>query len=180
LQTKELHGESGRGATLMVLLDARADPANGDTPEGPFELAVSAAASLVATCATRGDAVGLEHTAADATTLPLGTSAGTIERELALVKCDGAHAISLALRSMLGRSTAPRTLVLITASGDGGLAAGAGQARGAGVNVAAVLVGQARVYAQELRRVGAWVTEVGGTPDLGIALDGSGVHAKRA
>ena len=180
LQTKELHGESGRGATLVVLLDARTDPANGDLPDGPFELAVSAAASLVATCVARGDAVGLEHTAANAKALPLGTPGGAIERELALVRCDGAQTISLALRGILGRPTAPRTLVLITASGDGGLAAAAGQARRTGVNVAAVLVGEARVYAQELRRVGAWVTEVGGIPDLGIALDGSGVHAKRA
>lgn len=180
LQTKELHGESGRSATLVVLLDARAHPANGDAPDGPFELAVSAAASLVATCAARGDAVGLEHTAADAEALPLGSGAGAIERALALVRCDGAQTISLALRSVLGRPTTPRTLVLITASGDRGLAAAAGQARSAGVNVAAVLVGQARVYAHELRRGGAWVTEVGGAPDLRIALDGSGGHAQRA
>ena len=71
-------------------------------------------------------------------------------------------------------------LVLITASGERGLVAAASQARGAGVNVAAVLVGQARVFAPELRRAGAWVTEVGEAADLAAALDGSGAHAKRA
>lgn len=180
LQTKELYGESGRGAALVVLLDARADPANGETVDGPFELAVSAAASLVAACAARGDAVGLEHTAADTRILPLGTPAGAIERELAVVRCDGAQAISLALRGVLSRPSAPRTLVLITATGDRGLAAAVGQVRGTGVNVAAVLVGQARVYAHDLRRGGAWVTEVGGAGDLAAALDGSGAHVKRA
>ncbi len=180
LQTKELHGESGRGATLVVLLDARADPANGEAPDGAFEVAVSAAASLVAACAARGDAVGLEHTAANAAVLSLGTPAGAIERELALVRCDGAQFISLAVRSVLSRPTAPRTLVVITASGDRGIAAAAGQARRAGVNVAAVLVGQGRADAQELRRVGAWVTEVGGSADLAAALDGSGAYARRA
>lgn len=180
LQTKELHGESGRGATLIVLLDARADPANGEAPDGPFEVAVAAAASLVGACARRGDAVGLEHTAADAMILPLGSLAGAIERELAVVRSDGAQAISLALRGILGRSSPPRTLVLITATGDPALSAAAGQARGAGVNVAAVLVGHARVYAADLRRSGAWVTEVADADALAAAIDGSGAHARRA
>lgn len=180
LQTKELHGESGRGATLVVLLDARADPANGTAPDGPFEVAVSAAASLVATCSARGDAVGLEHTAADARVLPLGTPAGLLERELALVRCDGIQPCSLALRSALGRPAPPRTMVVVTAVGDRGLASAAGQARGAGVNLAVVLVGQARAHAQELRRAGAWVTEVSGASDLAQALDGSARHAQHA
>lgn len=180
LQTKELHGESGRGATLIVLLDARADPANGEAPDGPFEVAVAAAASLVGACARRGDAVGLEHTAADAMSLPLGSLAGAIERQLALVRSDGAQAISLALRGILGRSSPPSTLVLITATGDRALSAAAGQARGAGVNVAAVLVGQARMYAADLRRSGAWVTEVTDADALAAAIDGSGAHAQRA
>jgi uncharacterized protein (DUF58 family) len=180
LQTKELHGESGRGTTLGLLLDARADPAGGDSADEAFELAVSAAASLVAACAARGDAVGLEHTATRATALPVGTPPGTIERELALVCADGVQAIGLALRGAVGRADAPRTLVVITAGGDRGLAAAASQARGAGVNVAAVLVGPAWVYAQDLRRAGTWVTEVGKASQLAAALDGSGAHAKRA
>ncbi len=180
LQTKELHGESGRGTTLGLLLDARAGPADGDSADEAFELAVSAAASLVAACAARGDAVGLEHTGARATALPVGTPAGTIERELALVCADGIQAIALALRSAVGRPDAARTLVVITAGGDRGLAAAASQARGAGVNVAAVLVGPARAYAQDLRRAGTWVTEVGVASQLAAALDGSGAHAKHA
>jgi uncharacterized protein (DUF58 family) len=180
LQTKELHGESGRGATLGVLLDARADPANGQGLDSPFEVAVSAAASLVAACAARGDSVGLEHTAAAAKNMPLGTAAGAIERELALVRPDGAQVLAMALRATLGRPNAPRTLVVVTASGDRGLAAAAGQARGAGAAVAVVLVGQARVYAHDLRRAGAWVTEVERAADLDLALEGSGARAQRA
>lgn len=178
LQTKELHGESGRGASLLVLLDARADSANGDPPDGPFEVAVSAAASLVSACAARGDAVGLEHTAARPVALPLGTPAGTIERELALVRGDGAQAISFALRAAVGRHLTVRSLVLVTACGDRGLAAAAGQARSAGVHLAAVLVGAARAYASDLRRAGASVTEVAGASDLMAALEGGGARAK--
>ncbi len=179
LQTKELHGESGRGATLLVLLDARADSGNGGPPDGPFEVAVSAAASLVATCSARGDAVGLEHTASRPVALPLGTPAGTLERELALVQADGAQAISLALRAAVGRGDAVRTFVLVSASGDRGLAAAAGQARSAGVNLAAVLIGPARAYGQDLRRAGASVTEIAGASDLTLALEGRGARAQR-
>ena len=180
LQTKELHGESGRGTTLGLLLDAHADPAAGQAAHQAFEIAVSAAASLVAACAARGDAVGLEHTAARATALPVGTPAGIIERELAQVSADGHQTIGLALRSAVGRPDAPRTLVVISSCGDRSLAAAASQARGAGVNVAAVLIGPARVYAQDLRRAGTWVTEVGDISQLAAALDGGGAHARRA
>jgi uncharacterized protein (DUF58 family) len=178
LQTKELHGESGRGAALLVLLDARADAGNGGPPDGPFEVAVSAAASLVATCAARGDAVGLEHTAARAVSLPLGTPAGALERELALVRDDGAQAVSFALRAAVGRHETLRTLVIVSAGGDGGLASAASQARAAGVNLAAVLVGPARAYASDLRRAGAYVTEVSGASDLAAALEGSRSRAQ--
>ncbi len=178
LQTKELHGETGRGASLLVLLDARADPENGDPPDGPFEVAVSAAASLVAACAARGDAVGLEHTAARPVALAVGTPAGTIERELALVRDDGAQAVSFALRAAIGRRETVRMMVLVTACGDRGLAAAAGQTRSAGVYLAAVLVGSARAYAADLRRAGASVTEVTGAADLTAALEGGGAHAK--
>ena len=179
LQTKEIHGESGRGATLLVLLDARADPGNGGPPDGPFEVAVSAAASLVAACAARGDAVGLEHTAAEPAGLAIGTRAEAIERELAVVQADGAQAISLALRAAVGRSQTARTLVLVSASGDRGLAAAADHARAAGVSLAVVLVGPARAYGQDLRRAGAWVAEVAGASDLAAALDGGGARAQR-
>lgn len=175
LQTKELHGESGRGATLGVILDAHAD-----TKEAAFELAVSAAASLVAACASRGDAVGLDHTAAASAALPLGTGPGAIERELALVRADGALVLSLAIRGMLNRPGVARTMVIVTAHGDRGLAAAAGQARGSGCNVAAVLVGPARAYASELRRTGVFVAEIGDAAQLAGALDGSGAHAQRA
>lgn len=178
LQTKELHGESGRGAALLVLLDARAGAGNGGPPDGPFELAVSAAASLVAVCAARGDAVGLRHTAARAVSLPPGTPAGTLERELALVRDDGAQAISFALRAALGRRETVRTLVLVSAGGDRGLASAASQAREAGVNLAAVLVGPARAFALDLRRAGASVTEVAGVWDLAAALEGGGARAR--
>lgn len=178
LQTKELHGESGRGAALLVLLDARADALNGGPPDGSFEVAVSAAASLVATCAARGDAVGLEHTSARPAALPLGTPAGTLERELALVCDDGAQAISFALRAVVSRHETVRTVVLVSAGGDRGLASAASQARSAGVNVAAVLVGSARAYASELRRTGASVTEVAEASDLAAALEGGGVRAQ--
>ena len=180
LQTKELHGESGRGATLLVLLDARADPGSGGPSDGPFEVAVSAAASLVAACAARGDSVGLEHTAARPAALAIGTPSGAIERELAMIQANGAQAISLALRGAVGRSSTVRALVLVSASGDRGLAAAAGQARTAGVSLAAVLVGPARAYGQELRRAGVWVAEVTGASDLTAALDGSGARAQRA
>ena len=179
LQTKELHGESGRGASVLVVLDARADPGGGGPPDGPFEVAVSAAASLIAACAARGDAVGLEHTASRPAALAIGTPAGTIERELAMVRSDGSQAISLALRGAVGRSPTARTVVLVSASGDRGLAAAAGQARAAGVNLAAVLVGPARAYGQEIRRTGAWVAEIAGTADLAAALDGSVGRAQR-
>ncbi len=180
LQTKELHGESGRGATLALLLDARADAGGGTEGTEAFELAVSAAASLVAACAARGDAVGLEHTGATPVVLPVGTPAGTLERELALVRRDGTQAAALALRAAVGRADAPRMLVVISAGGDRGLAAAASQAQGAGVNVAAVLVGPARVSAHDLRRTGTWVSEIGDASQLAAALDGSGAHAARA
>jgi uncharacterized protein (DUF58 family) len=178
LQTKELHGESGRGATLTLLLDAQT-PGEGVGTDA-FELAVSAAASLLAVCATRGDNVGMEHTAARPAMLPVGTPAPTIERELALVRPDGTQPASLALRAILGRPATPRTVVIISATGDRGLAGAAGQARAAGVSIAAVMIGPARVYAQDLRRSGAWVTEAGSAGDLAIALDGSGAYAKNA
>jgi uncharacterized protein (DUF58 family) len=161
-----------------VLLDARADPANGDPPDGPFEVAVSAAASLVSACAARGDAVGLEHTSARPVALPPGTPAGTIQRELALVRDDGAQAVSFAVRAAVGRNEAVRALVLVTACADRGLAAAASQARSAGMPLAAVLVGPARAYASALRRAGASVTEVAGASDLTAALEGGGARAK--
>lgn len=179
LQTKELHGESGRGATLTVLLDAQA-PSPGTAGDDAFELAVSAAASLLAVCAGRGDNVGLEHTAATPVALPVGTPAPRIERELALVRADGAQPASLALRALLGRPATPRTVVIVSATGDRGLSGAAGHARAAGVSVAAVLIGPARVYAQDLRRAGAWVTEAGSAAHLAHALDGSGAYAQHA
>ena len=180
LQTKELHGETGRGATLLVMLDARAGAANGDGPEAPFEVAVCAAASLVASCALRGDQVGLDHTGGIPRSLPAGSPPGAIDRELALVRPDGAQALSLAVRSALGHQGSPRTLVLVTADGDRGLPAAAGQARATGCGVAAVLIGPARAYARDLRRAGAWVAEVGEEADLAAALDGSVDHARVA
>jgi uncharacterized protein (DUF58 family) len=178
LQTKELHGESGRGASLLVMLDARDAPGNGGAPDGPFELAVSAAASLVAACAARGDAVGLEHTAARPLLMPVGTAPPAMERELALVTADGQQSLALAVRSAMSRHESPRTLVVVTAGGERALASAVTQARGAGVGVAAVLVGPARVYAPDLRRAGAWVAEVGRREDLSLSLDGSGApHA---
>ena len=179
LQTKELHGESGRGASLLVILDAKEAPGNDTAPDGPFELAVSAAASLVAACAARGDTVGFEHTGARPVVMPLGMAATAMERELALVTADGRQSLALALRSALSRHESPRTVVIVTACGDRALASSVTQARGAGIGVAAVLVGPARVYAQDLRRAGAWVADVGRPQDLSLALDGSGVaHAR--
>ena len=180
LQTKELHGESGRGATMVVVLDCKGDPANGAGPDAPFEVAVCAAASMIAVCAARGDAVGLVHTGAAAREFPLGAPPPAMERELALVQPDGQQAVSLAIRGVIGAPVVPRTLVIVTAVGDRALAAAAGQARNSGVAVAAVLVGQARSHAQELRRSGAWVATAGGFDDLEAALDGSGIHAQRA
>jgi uncharacterized protein (DUF58 family) len=180
LQTKELHGETGRGAALLVILDARGGDANGAGPDAPFEIAVCAAASLVAACTLRGDQVGLDHTAAIPRSLPAGSPPGAIDRELALVRPDGAQALSLALRSALGRHGSPRTLVLVTADGDRGLPAAAGQACAAGCGVAAVLIGPARAYAPDLRRAGARVTEVAAEDDLTAALDGSVDHARVA
>jgi uncharacterized protein (DUF58 family) len=180
LQTKELHGESGRGASLLAILDAKDSPGNGAPPDGPFELAVAAAASLVAGCAARGDAVGLEHTAARPVILPLGTPPLAMERELALVQADGQQSPALALRSAVGRHETPRTVVVVTAGGDRALASAVTQARGAGVAVAAVLVGPARVFAQDLRRAGAWVAEVTGPEDLAVSLDRSGVARARS
>jgi broad specificity phosphatase PhoE len=68
--------------------------------------------------------------------------------------------------------------VLVTAAGDRGLAAAASQARSAGVSLAAVLVGPARAYASDLRRVGASVTEVAEASDLTAALEGSVARAQ--
>jgi hypothetical protein len=103
---------------------------------------------------------------------------GALERELALVRDDGAQAISLALRAVAGRHETLRTLVMVSAGGDRGLAAAASQARAAGVNLAAVLVGPARAYASDLRRAGTSVTEVSGASDLAAALGGSRVRAQ--
>lgn len=182
LQTKELHGESGRGASLVVLLDASAASAasDGRNPDSPFEVAVSAAASLVATCAARGDQVGLDHTGSVPISLPTGTPPGAIERELAIVGPDGHQHVSVALRAIAGRAATPRTIVIVTAAGDRGLGAATSQARAAGISVAAVLTGSARAYGPELRRAGAWVTDVAGADGLAAALDGSTVNARRA
>ncbi len=70
--------------------------------------------------------------------------------------------------------------MLVTADGDRGLAAAAGQARSSGCRLAAVLVGSDRARALELRRAGVWVTEVASAADLAAALDGRVAHARQA
>ncbi len=176
LQTKELHGESGRGRRLLVVLDAHT-PAPGSEALAAFETAVSAAASLVAGCAARGSGVGLEHAADPAANWPVGSPEPGMERSLALVRPNGREPISALLRSIATRSDAPDTVVVVSSHDDRLLSGAAAAARGAGVNVAAVLVGPARGSAQALRRTGAVVAEVADRDHLATSLDLMAVRA---
>lgn len=168
LQTKELHGESGRGATLTVILDAAAvDP----PADEEFETAVSAAASLAEHCAERGDPVAVEITSGRGRSLPAGVAWPTLAREFALAARDGGTPPSQILRSVAARSEGPRTLVLVTAGVDPGLAAACRQARGQGARLAVVLVGPARALGEDLRRAGVRVAETDGLAGLRAAID---------
>lgn len=177
LQTKELYGESGRGASLLVLLDACAAAGEGGHPDRPFEVAVSAAASLIACCAARGDAVGLEHTGRSGAILPIGSPAAPLQRALATVQPDGPPGLAQAMRGIAARATTPRQLVVVTAAPDRGLVAAAQQARSTGIALAVVSVGAARAMSGELRRAGAWVVDVEGRADLAAALNAGGRRA---
>jgi uncharacterized protein (DUF58 family) len=174
LQTKELHGEAGRGAALLVLLDASTAAGEGGHPDRPFEVAVSAAASLVACCVARGDAVGLEHTGRTPALLPIGSPAGPLQQALATVQPDGPPGLASAIRGIASRAHTPRQLVVVTAAADRGLAGAAQQARSTGIALAVVSIGPARATSGELRRAGAWVVDVTGRADLAAALNAGG------
>lgn len=175
LQTKDLHGEAGRGRRVVVVLDAAPALTEGDDGAA-FETAVSAAASLVAGCVSRGTAVGLEHAADPPASWPLGSEAGLIERDLALVRANAATPVSGLIRTIAGRADAPDTLVVVTANADPRLSTAASAARSMGVTCAAVLVGPARSAATGLRRSGAIVAEVADPAHLAASLDLMSAH----
>ncbi|HJZ60694.1 MAG TPA: DUF58 domain-containing protein [Miltoncostaeaceae bacterium] len=169
LQTKELRGERGRGADLVVVLDTRPLGDDAEAHER-FELMVSAAASLLAACAARGDEVGLEH--GGGAVIRPGTAWSAVEAELARVVPGGATGIGPALRAAAARRPAPRVIAAVTAHPDSGLALACREAAAHHVGVALVLVGPARAAADALRRGGAAVAEVGARADLAAALEG--------
>jgi len=171
LQTKELRGERGRGADLVVVLDTR-PLGEGAEADERFELMVSAAASLLAACAARGDAVGLEHGDAGGVVLPPGTAWSAVEAELARVVPGGGTAIGPAVRAAAARRPAPRVVAAVTALAETGLAVAYRDAAARHVGTAVVLVGPARAAADALRRAGAAVAEVGSRADLTAALEG--------
>ena len=157
LQTKELHGESGRGRRLMVVLDAMASPS--DTSRADFEVAVSAAASLIAGCAARGTAVGLVHGADGGAVWPIASPVDTMERALAVVTQTAAEPAAVIVRQVAAGADAPDLVVVVSANEDNRLAAAVSAARAQGVTTAAVLIGDARRLALPLKRSGAVVTE---------------------
>lgn len=168
LQTKELHGEAGRGRRLVVVLDARAQPSAGG---GDFEVAVSAAASLIAGCAARGTAVGLAHAATPPVWHPTGSPAHTMERALALVVANATEPVTGLVRSVAEAPDAPDLIVVVTPYADGPLTGALATARGHGIAVAVVLIGSARAHATSLRRSGAVVSEASTFEQLPHALD---------
>lgn len=175
LQTKELHGESGRGRRLMVLLDATRP--SDDESRTDFEVAVSAAASLVAGCAARGTAVGLVHGADGGSVWPIASPVDTMERALAVVTQTAAEPVGVILRQVAAAADAPDMVVVVSATEDDRLAAAVSAARAQGIATAAVLIGDARRGALALRRAGAVVTEAATFDHLPHALDLMAAHA---
>lgn len=172
LQTKELHGESGRGRRMVVVLDATTPGTEED-----FEVAVSAAASLVAGCVARGAAVGLTCAADPPINLPVTSPVDVMERSLARVVANGVEPLSAVAHRVTGSSDAPDLIVLVTAGDDRQLPSAAAAARAGGTTIAAVLVGAARDNTPHLRRAGAIVTEAADFDELTRALDLVGAHA---
>lgn len=175
LQTKELHGESGRGRRLMVVLDTMAS----DEPaaERDFEVAVSAAASLVAGCAARGTAVGLVLGSDPSQRWPVASPVASMERALALTTQAGSEPVDVIVRSLVNASDSPDLIVVISTGAAHQLPSAVGAARTAGITTAAVLIGPARGESMSVRRAGAIVAEAANFDQLSHALDLMAVHA---
>jgi len=175
LQTKELHGESGRGRRLMIVLDAMPSPEA--TSSGDFEVAVSAAASLVSGCAARGTAVGLAHGGGGGELWPIGSPIDRMERSLALVTRTATESAGVLIRQVAAAPEAPDLVVIVSANDDAHLVAAVNVARTSGIATAAVLIADARRHALALSRSGAVVTEAATFEQLAPALDLMAVHA---
>lgn len=160
LQTKELVGDDGRGRGIVVLLDARSDPAQGAGPAAPFEVAVAAAASLCAHLAGGAVPAGLVAHAARAVDLPdLGAGRTPAEDALAAVTADGPLGAAAALRALARSARPPRLVALCSAAPDADLEEAVGRAVGEGMAVAVLLAGPvAAARADSLRAAGAAVS----------------------
>jgi uncharacterized protein (DUF58 family) len=175
LQTKELHGEAGRGRRLMIVLDATESGHAGSRED--FEVAVSAAASLVAGCAARGTAVGLAHGADGGATWPVGSPVDALERSLAVVTQTATDPVGTLTRQVSAAADAPDLVVVVSANDDAGLVGAMNAARMSGITTAAVLIGVARRNATALKRSGAVVTQAANFNELSPALDLMAAHA---
>lgn len=169
LQTKELHGGSGRTASVLIAFDTRV---GGDRRE--FETAVSAAASLAEACVAHGSAVGLIDSVATSEPVEPELDASVVVRRLATVEPQGRGGLA----EVLGRSTrhgdGTRLVVTVTSVPDPALGSTLTQLRSRGVPVASVLVGRATADLTDLTARGLVVTHVP-TPDLLEAALNAGV-----
>jgi uncharacterized protein (DUF58 family) len=156
---------------MLVLLDARGDAACGVKPDGPFEVAVCAAAALVRDGLERGEPVGLEVAGAHPLVLPAGRWGwAAAERALTLAEADGRVGASISLRAAAVRAPRPQRIVLVSAAPDAGLAAAVRDVRAAGTAVGCILCGAGGRLAGELARAGAEVATAADAADVVRAL----------
>lgn len=173
LQTKELHGGSGRTAGVLIAFDTRT---GGDRHE--FETAVSAAASLAEGCVAHGSAVGLMDGLGASEPIEPEHDASAVVRRLAVVAPEGRTGLADSLARTLREGDGTRLVVTVTSVPDPALGPTATQLQARGVPVACVLVGRATADLGDLTARGIVVTHVPG-PDLLEAALNAGVARGR-
>ena len=173
LQTKELHGGSGRTASVLIALDARAGAGPDD-----FETAVSAAASLAEACAAQGSAVGYVDSAGQADPVPATVDATAVVHRLAAAEPVGRMRLADVLARPARDPESSRLVVTVSAAPDPTLGPAVTRLRSRGIPVACVLVGPASVDRSDLVARGAHVTHVPEPAALEAALSAGGRHAR--
>ncbi len=169
LQTKELHGGSGRTASVLIAFDTRT---GGDRHD--FETAVSAAASLAEGCVAHGSAVGFMDSPGTSEPIEPQHDAAAVVRRLAVVEPEGRRGVAGELVRTLREGDGTRLVVTVTSVPDAALGPTATQLQNRGVPVACVLVGRATADLADLTARGIVVTHVP-SPDMLEAALGAGV-----
>lgn len=172
LQTKELHGGTGRTTRLILALDRR----DGSDPRD-FETAVQAAASLAEAGAARDIAVGYVDSAEPTDEIAPQPTVASVLRRLAGVVPRGDAGLGEALTAVTRDGDESRLVMLILTQPDPLLGAAITRLRMRGMTVAAVLVGRARAATGPLESQGVIVASVPDARALGTALNAGGRRA---